>query len=106
MALSNYIKAGDFTDIPSRLDYYGPTGGGLAVIKFDSATFTWPSAASATFATSVSSLTTGDLVLIRFKSTGDADLIGMVDKKANNPAQDNFKIGLAVANFADPKVQA
>lgn len=104
-ALRDYIVAGDFTDVPSRLDYYGPVGGGLAVVKFDTTAFTWPTTTGLTYTNYVSGLVTGDLVLIRFDSTGDADLIAMVDKKTGNPAHDNFRIGLLVANYDDEKVQ-
>lgn len=104
-ALRDYIVAGDFTDVPSRLDYYGPAGGGLAVVQFDTTTFTWPTSAGLTYASSVSGLVSGDLVLIRFKDAGDADLIAMVDKKTGNPARDNFKIGLIATNYNDALVQ-
>lgn len=106
LAVNAYIKAGDFTSVPSRLDYYGPTGGGLAVLKFDTTTFTWPSATGLTFTSSVSNLVTGDLVFVRAKSSGDADMVAMIDKKTKNPAVDNFRIGLVVANYSDTSVQS
>lgn len=104
-ALRDYIIAGDFTDVPSRLDYYGPVGGGLAVVQFDTSAFTWPTTSGLTYSSSVSGLVSGDIVLIRFKDSGDADLIAMVDKKTGSPARDNFKIGLVVANYNDDMVQ-
>jgi hypothetical protein len=105
LAVNAYIKAGDFTSVPSRLDYYGPVGGGLAVLKFDTTTLAWPTATGLTFTSSVSSLVTGDLVFIRMKSSGDADIVAMVDKKTKNPAIDNFRINLLLGNYTDSLVQ-
>ena len=104
-ALEEFFFSGDFTSIPSRLDYYGPSGGGLAVISYNSTSRTWPAISTATYGTSVSSLKRGDMVLLRQKSTGDPDIICFVDKDNGDASHANAAIGLIVANYNDANIQ-